>query len=265
MIPTRPVLITGAAGALGGAVAAHLAALGWPLRLTDLAPLPGEVPAGCTFARADLEDGVTMLRLAEGCGTVLHFGSLAWEGTFEQVLGPNIRGAFHVYEAARRARARVVFASSNHPIGFHGVDEALDADCALMPDTFYGLAKAYTELLGSMYWHKHGVENVNIRIGSCYPEPQNARHLATWLSYPDLCRLCERATLAEATGHIVVWGASDNARSYWRGDDRAVIGWTPQDSADGWAGRVGHVVDTDPVALAYQGGFFAAMGYTRPA
>jgi len=261
--PTRPVMITGASGALGGAVTAYLAGLGWPLRLTDIAPFPGEAPAGCTFEKADLEDGVSILRIAEGCGTILHFGSYAFEASFETILGPNIRGMFHIYEAARREKARVVFASSNHPIGFHEVAEKLDADCSLMPDTFYGLAKAYSELMGSMYWNKHGVENVNIRIGSCYPEPTQARHLATWLSYPDLCRFCERATLAEETGHLIVWGASANSRTYWSADGRETIGWAPQDSADGWADRVGNQVDPSPVAQRYQGGFFTAMGYSR--
>ncbi len=261
--PTRPVMITGASGALGGAVTEYLSGLGWPLRLTDIAPFPGEVPAGCTFTRADLEDGVMILRIAEGCGTILHFGGVSFERPFEEILGPNIRGIFHVYEAARRERARVVFASSNHPIGFHEVAEPLDADCSLLPDTFYGLSKAYSELMGATYWHKHGVENVNLRIGSCYPEPTQARHLATWLSYGDLNRFCERATLADATGHLIVWGASANSRTYWRQDGRHAIGWAPQDSADGYADTLADKIDPNPVAQRYQGGFFAAMDYSR--
>ncbi|MCU0984574.1 MAG: hypothetical protein MUC89_06480 [Acetobacteraceae bacterium] len=47
---------------------------------------------------------------------------------------------------------------------------------------------AYGELMGRLYWDKHGVENVNLRIGSSFPEPIDARMLATWLSYADLCR-----------------------------------------------------------------------------
>jgi len=66
----------------------------------------------------------------------------------------------------------------------------LDDDCQFMPDGYYGLSKAYGELMGRMYWFKHGVENVNVRIGSCFPEPVDARMLSTWLSYDDLTRLC---------------------------------------------------------------------------
>ena len=259
----RPVLLTGASGALGRQIAAYLGGLGWPLVLTDIAPFPDALPSSARFVPADLEDGVAILRLAEGCGTILHFGGVSTEHPFETVIGPNIRGIFHVYEAARRERARVVFASSNHAIGFHEVSEPLDADCALMPDTYYGLSKAYAELMGRMYWFKHGVENVNLRIGSCFPEPTSARHLATWLSYADISRLCERATLAERTGHCVIWGASANSRTYWRSDARGRIGWLPEDSADGCADRVGTIVPEDPVERRYQGGSYPAMEFSR--
>ena len=261
--PARPVLLTGASGALGRQIAAYLGGLGWTLVLTDIAPFPDPLPAGSRFVAADLEDGVAILRLAEGCGTILHFGGCSVDRPFEEVIGPNIRGLYHVYEAARRERARVLFASSNHAIGFHEVDETLDADCALMPDTYYGLSKAYAELMGRMYWMKHGVENVNVRIGSCFPEPTNARHLSTWLSYGDVSRLCERAVLAEATGHCVIWGASANARTYWRADARERLQWLPQDSADGYAERVGNILAENPVERRYQGGSYPAAEYSR--
>ena len=260
---TRPVLLTGASGALGRELTRALAAEGLTLRLTDIAPFPDPIPQGANFTRADLEDGVAILRLAEGCGTILHFGGVSVERPFEEVLGPNIRGLYHIYEAARRERARVVFASSNHAIGFHERAETLDADCAFRPDGYYGLAKAYGELMGRMYWDKHGVESVFLRIGSCVPEPVNNRMLSTWLSYPDLCRLVERCVLAERVGCAVIWGASDNSRTFWRKDARATIGWAPQDSADTFAGQLAGKVSGDPVEERYQGGPFCAMEYSR--
>lgn len=264
-IPTKPVLLTGASGALGRQLTAYLSEQGWPLRLTDIVAFPGEVPKGSTFTRADLNDGVAMLRLAEGCGMILHFGGVSVERPFEEVIGPNIRGLFHVYEAARREKARVLFASSNHSIGFHERSVPLNDDCQFMPDGYYGLSKAYGELMGRMYWYKHGVENVNVRIGSCFPEPTEARMLSTWLSYADLCRLCERATLAERTGSCVIWGASDNSRTFWRSDARQDIGWLPQDSADTYAGQVEGKLSGDAVVETYQGGGYTRMDYTRAA
>jgi uronate dehydrogenase len=262
--PAKPVLITGASGALGRVLTKALGALGWRLVLTDIKPFPDAMPEGAHFTQADVQDGVTILRLAEGCQAIVHLGGVSVERPFEEVIGPNIRGLYHIYEAARREKARVIFASSNHAIGFHERAESIGADTQFMPDGFYGLSKAYGELMGRMYWFKHGVENVNIRIGSCFPEPVNARMLATWLSYPDLARLVERCVLAPKVGTAVVWGASANARmTWWRDDARARVGWAPQDSADGFAAQLADVVSGDPVEERYMGGGFCAMGYSR--
>jgi uronate dehydrogenase len=264
--PAKPVLLTGASGALGRVLVQSLGALGWRLVLTDIAPFPDAVPAGASFVRADLSDGVTMLRLTEGCGAIIHLGGVSVERPFEEVIGPNIRGLYHIYEAARREKARVIFASSNHSVGFHERTESLPAECQFLPDGYYGLSKAYGELMGRMYWFKHGVESVNVRIGSATPEPVNARMLASWLSYGDFSRLMERCVLAPAVGHAVIWGASANARmTWWRDDARAALGWTPVDSADPFAAQLAGAVSGDPVEERYMGGAYCSIDYTRGA
>ena len=131
---TDPILLTGASGALGRQIARGLGDAGYALRLTDIAPFPDPLPPDAQFTAADLVDGPAIARLAEGCRTILHFGGVSVERPFDEVLGPNITGLHHIYEAARLARARVVFASSNHTIGFHPRSAALDADCTLRPD-----------------------------------------------------------------------------------------------------------------------------------
>lgn len=266
---TRPVLLTGASGNLGRMLARELAAAGWSLAMTDIAPFPDAMPPNARFTKADLGDGMTILKLAEGCQAILHFGGIATENTFEAVLGPNIRGLYHVYEAARRERARLLFASSNHAIGFHerpnNTQQRLDAECAFRPDTFYGLSKAYGELMGRLYWDKHGVENLNVRIGSSFPEPVDARMLSTWLAYPDLARLVQKFLEAPRIGHAVVWGASDNPASYWAKDHRDRIGWQPEDSAERYRDKVGGTLSGDPVQERYQGGSYTRMDYTRDA
>jgi uronate dehydrogenase len=262
--PAKPVLVTGASGALGRVLVKALGALGWRLVLTDIAPFPDALPAGATFTRADLSDGVAILRLAEGCGVIVHLGGVSVERPFEEVIGPNIRGLYHIYEAARREKARVVFASSNHSVGFHERTESIPAETAFLPDGYYGLSKAYGELMGRMYWFKHGVESVFLRIGSAIAEPVNARMLASWLSYGDFSRLVERCVLTPRVGCVAIWGASNNARmTWWREDARAAIGWQPVDSADPFAGQLAGAVSGDPVEERYMGGAFCSMEYSR--
>ena len=286
-VPEKPVLLTGAAGNLGRVLARELAAQGWTLRLTDIHSFPEALPPRASFVRADLNDGVALLRQAEGCGAILHFGGVSVEQPFETVLGPNLRGLYHVYEAARREGARVVFASSNHAIGFHerprssggpihgsgpsgpapigpqGNEAKLDADCAFRPDGYYGLSKAYGELMGRLYWDKHGVENVNLRIGSCFPEPADERMLSTWLSFADLVRLVAAAVTAPRSGHCVIWACSDNPASFWGSDHRERIGWRPQDTAEAYRAQAGGKLSGDPVVERYQGGSYTAMEYSR--
>ena len=126
-----------------------------------------------------------------------------------------------------------------------------------------GLSKAYGELMGRLYWDKHGVENVNVRIGSSFPEPVDARMLSTWLSYADLARMMERCVLAEVVGHCVVWGASANPATFWGADNRDRIGWQPQDSADAFVEKVGSITSGNPVTERYQGGAYTASAYSR--
>lgn len=263
----KPILLTGASGNLGRMLARELAAAGHALRLTDIAPFPDTLPAGAVFERADLNDGVTVSRLAEGVSHILHFGGISIDMPFETVFGPNLRGLYHIYEAARREGARVAFASSNHSIGFHARPEAggehLDAECQFRPDSFYGLSKVYGELMGRLYWDKHGVENVNYRIGSCFPEPIDRRMLSTWLSYPDLTRLVQATLSAPRLGHSVIWACSNNPESFWGRDHRDRIGWAPLDSAEVYRGKVGNIVSGDPVIERQQGGGYCAPGYSR--
>ena len=92
--PAKPVLLTGASGNLGRHLTKALSSQGWMLRLTDIQPFPDALPKSATFTKADLNDGMTILRLAEGCGAILHFGGVSTEHPFEEVLGPNIRGLY---------------------------------------------------------------------------------------------------------------------------------------------------------------------------
>ncbi len=263
----KPILLTGASGSLGRMLAGELSSAGHTVRLTDIARFPDPVPPGASFERADLNDGVAIARLAEGVSHILHFGGISVDMPFETVLGPNLRGLYHIYEAARREGARVVFASSNHSIGFHTRPEAggdkLDADCQFRPDSFYGLSKAYGELMGRLYWDKYGVENLNYRIGSCFPEPIDRRMLSTWLSFADLARLVHATIAAAQLGHGVIWACSDNPESYWDQDHRDRIGWAPLDSAEPWRRKVGDIVSDHPAVERQQGGGYCAPGYSR--
>lgn len=258
-----PVLLTGASGTIGSLLAHRLAALGWTLRLTDVSALPYELPQGASFEQFDLEDRKAVERLARDCPLILHFGGVSTEQSFEAILGPNYRGAYHIYEAALKNGARVVFPSSVHAVGLYERTARLDADCLLRPDGYYGLSKVYGEMLARLYWDKHEIESVIIRIGSVLPDVSDERILSTWVSHDDFVRLITAARSADFVGCIVVWGASANSRSFWLWDQREVLGWAPLDSSDKQAAKVKGKVTTNSIVERYQGGKFVIEGYTR--
>ena len=259
---SRKVLLTGASGVLGRFLAVELASRYPGLVLTDILPFPDEVPEGARFVQADLADAGRIAEAAEGADTIIHFGGVAVEKSFETILPGNIVGTVNVFEAARVNRARVIFASSNHTIGFYERGKKLSVRDRPKPDGFYGVSKLFAEDVGSFYFDKFGVESVHIRIGSAIREPTEIRHLSTWFSYPDLLRMVIAAIEAEKTGHALLWGVSANTRSWWGEDDAARIGYRAEDNAEAFADKVAADPD-DPVARRFQGGSFTSQGYGR--
>jgi uronate dehydrogenase len=257
------LLLTGASGHLGRVLTVGLADRGYQLRLSDVAPLD-DVPDGVEFSQVDLADKEATLALCDGMDVVVHFGAISGESRFEDILDANIRGTWHIFEGARRNKARVIFASTNHTIGFHERSEPLTEDCHFRPDSFYGLSKAYGELLARHYWDKHGVESGLLRIGSCFEVPADQRQLRTWLSFRDLTDLISRCIDVPALECSVFWGVSDNDGKWWSDHAGELIGFVPRDSADALADQVPPLpADADPVAERYQGGAFCSDGYGR--
>lgn len=256
----KHLLLTGASGNLGRLLTRELAARGYQLRLSDIVPFPDPVPAGCEFHQADLADAQAVAKLVQGTDCVLHFGGISVEKPYAGIIEANVLGTTHIFEAVRSQRQRVVFASSNHTIGFHERSTPLNSSDVYRPDGYYGLSKAWGELLGSMMFDKHGVESVHLRIGSCLPAPTEARHLATWLSHDDLLRLVCTAVEAPETGYAIVWGASANSGTWWRQDDAARIGYFPEDNAAHF-GKLPEVGDA--IAQRFQGGSFTAIDYSK--
>ena len=258
----KKILLTGASGALGRAMAPRLAARGHALLLSDIADYPDTLPPGAEFRKLDLNDRAGVMALAPRVSGVLHFGAVSTEQAFEDILSANIRGIHHIFELARAAEARVVFASSNHTIGFHERGEMLDVDCEMRPDGFYGLSKAYGELLGKMYWYKHGVESLSLRIGTSIEKPLEPRHLSTWLSFDDLTGMLETGLTAPALGCRVIWGVSDNDRSWWKSHD-ADLGIARHENAQDFANNLTRTEPDDPISRKYQGGPFCSIHYSR--
>jgi uronate dehydrogenase len=257
------LLLTGAAGGLGRVLRPRLAACCETLRVSDIADL-GAAAAKEEARPARLEDKAAVLALLEGVDAVVHLGGISTEGPFEPILEANIRGAFHLYEAARvHCVKRIVFASSNHVTGFYRQNQTIDPTMPMRPDGYYGLSKAFGENLAQFYFDRHGVETVSLRIGSSFPEPKDRRMLATFLSYDDLERLVIASLTAPAVGHTVIYGMSDNRLTWWDNTSARHVGYRPQDSSEPFRAALEArqpVIDPTQPAALYQGGGFVTQG-----
>lgn len=246
------IAVTGSAGTIGAPLCADLARDHEIVRI-DLHDAD---------IIADVQDVDALSRAFAGCETVIHLaGVVSVEASWADVLGPNIGGTCAAFEAARRAGAkRVIFASSNHAVGMHEVENVpaiyepgfglvVRTDTAYRPDSLYGVWKAFGETLGRYYSDNHGLQVTCVRIGSITPQddPRDpsvaqssswlplteaqkyARYAATWMSQRDFARLV-RAIIARDVHYAVVYGVGDNATRFWDLEPgRAIFGFWPLD------------------------------------
>jgi nucleoside-diphosphate-sugar epimerase len=253
------ILVTGAQGTIGSMLRRSLRRPGRRLRLLDVTPLsPLEPDESAELITGSFLDPNVMTNACQGARAIVHLGGLAHVGfSWSEYLEVNIHGTYVLAEAARRAGVeRVVYASSNHAVGFAPLrdgEPVLDYEYP-RPDTYYGVSKVASEALLSMYHDRHGLEAVCLRIGSYLDRPTNLRSLWSWLSPADCTRLVEAALTVQNPGFRVVWGVSANARAVVSLEEGHAIGYQPLDNAEDYA----HDITGDPTEWKCVGGPYTA-------
>ena len=127
---------------------------------------------------ADLSDPAQVEAICEGVDGILHFGGYSVEGPWDNILQSNIIGCYNLFEAARKQGVkRIVFASSNHAVGFYPRHHRIGTDVTARPDSRYGVSKVFGEAVGALYADKHGIESHLPRIGNFGDKPLDHRRL----------------------------------------------------------------------------------------
>jgi uronate dehydrogenase len=260
------IALSGASGQLGTVLRKALIGRGYDLRSAGGSKALVPLVEGEDVMHGDLRDPAVVDQLLTGVDVLIHMAGTSVERPLPEIVDNNLRGLVEVYEGARRNKVRrILFASSNHAIGMYPVEDKLDLDCEFRPDGFYGLSKMWGEGIARMYWDKHGIESVCVRIGSCIEKPTEFRHLSTWLAQEDLLQIVERTVDAPDIGYIVVWGVSANTRSYWNNDGAARLGYRSERNAEDFADEILKKPNPlDAIGQRYQGGSFAGIDFTPP-
>lgn len=146
------IVVTGAGGGIGSALATRLAKAGY-----DVLGLDRKPPRSRSFAwhYAELTDRDAVMRLLEGAAAVAHLGEIPnmW-GPFspDEIFATNTRVASTVFQAAVfQGATRIVYASSAQMYGCWGDHRVpplhlpLDEDHPAQPQSAYGLSKVANE------------------------------------------------------------------------------------------------------------------------
>jgi uronate dehydrogenase len=251
----KTILITGAGGGVGTYLRRELAGR-YSLRLSDYRRLkPG---AGETFVQGDIAKISDMLRATKGVDAIVHLGGYSVEGPWEDILSANIIGCYNVFEAARRNGVkRILFATSNHAVGFYRRDQVIDHRVYIKPDGRYGVSKVFGEALGSLYADKYGMQVFLMRIGNVNDAPIDKRRLSIWISPRDIAQLVTIGIEHPDIRFEIVYGVSNNRRSWYDNSNAVRLGYRPQDDSEAHAADVlAREKPGDPRAEMYQGGTF---------
>jgi uronate dehydrogenase len=258
------ILLTGAAGGIGTWLRKLLPPFYPDLVLSDRVA-PTDLNSSETFVAADLADPDAIAELCKSVDGILHFGGYSVEGPWQDILQANIIGCHNLFEGARKAGVtRVVFASSNHVVGFYPRARKIGANVTARPDSRYGVSKVFGEAMGALYADKHGLRVTCLRIGNVAERPVDLRRLAIWLAPQDLVQLCRIGLEHPAVQYEVVYGASRSSRCWWDNSRAHELGYRPIGNADDFeheALAAQAKLPPDSVGDKFQGGAFCSADY----
>ena len=253
----QTVLVTGAAGGIGTRLRQLLKGVYRELRLSDV-KRPPDLGPDETFVAADLASMAEVERAVAGVDGIVHLGGFSVEGPWDTILQANIIGCYNLFEAARRRGVeRVVFASSNHVVGFYPRQRRIGVNDPVRPDSRYGASKAFGEALAALYAYKHGLRVTCLRIGNVSDVPADRRRLSIWVAPQDLVQLIRIGLEHPDIRHEIFYGASENARGWWDNSAAFRLGYRPQYRAEEHSAEAlaaDAKLPADPIGAWYQGG-----------
>src|SRR5665213_1362313 len=232
------VLITGGGGGIGRGLRETLRGIYPIVRLSDRIPV-APARGGEEVDQTELADMASVERMVAGCDGIIHLGGIS-------------------------GVKRIVMATSNHAVGFYPRAQTIDHQVMPRPDSRYGASKAFSEALASLYSDKHGIGFLCVRIGNYGDRPIDSRRLAIWVSPRDLTQLVRIGLEHPDVRYEIVYGVSDNKRSWYENANAYRLGYKPEDDSEPQAAQVLSAEagqPKNPIAEKYQGGTFCAEEY----
>jgi nucleoside-diphosphate-sugar epimerase len=199
---TETVMVTGGRGRSGRWICDHLANEGYHVVCVDLDHPGWEVPVRerIEFKAVDVTDGAEVRDLVSEIApdAVVHWAAIPaperHAGT--RVFETNVSATYNVLDAAGRAGADIVWASSESAYGLAFAEETplpaylpMDVDHPMAPEDPYGTSKVAGEEIAKMVVRRDGVSVASIR--------------PSWIQYPGsyTCRDVAEGDIAGGAGN----------------------------------------------------------------
>ena len=231
----KKVLITGAAGLVGGILRSHWGDR-YTLLLADIHPV-GNLAAHETFVKTDIVEYEQVLAATASMDTVVHLAAYPGDGAefYDTLLKLNIIGTYNAFHAAQEAGCRrIVFTSSIDAVNGYAQEANIESDRPVYPTSVYGASKCWGEALGRVYTERReGLSCVCVRL--THPTfdqggDWESEAIMSGTSPRDCAQLFGRCVDVEEVDFAIVSGISDHryprlALNY----TRRLLGYLPQD------------------------------------
>jgi nucleoside-diphosphate-sugar epimerase len=198
------------------------------------------------FVEGDLSDQDAVHRAVKGMEVVIHLAAYPDDADFLDVLlEPNVRGLFHICDAAREFHVhRLALASTLQTVDAHETSppHRIRIEDGPAPTNHYALTKVWAEEMGKMLARVHGISVVNARIGWLPRDAEEADGLKSdkkgpdeFLSHADVQRFYERVVESPTPGpgEAVTVFVTSRPAHFERLDlepARRILGYEPQDT-----------------------------------
>jgi uronate dehydrogenase len=229
------ILLTGATGEVARGVLPFLEQ-DFELRLLALEP-PG---ADRRRIQVNLLDWQALAPALSGVDAVLHLAIASGHiGTFEDEafndarFDINVKGTYHLFEAARRARVRrVVHVSSLMVVWGYGNGVCVPGDAEPRPVGTYALTKTLSERIAQYYAETASMEVITLRIAAPLDLADPGLHhqpvRPQQVPFPDLAQAFAKALTIPLAKYEIVTIVGDSSRRLWDLEPaRRVLGYTP--------------------------------------
>jgi nucleoside-diphosphate-sugar epimerase len=223
---TVRVLVTGAGGALGREVVAHLRGEGWTVRAFDRVPVAPD--AADEVLTGELLDSGLLDTALDAMDAVVHTAAYPSPkaAPHDEVFGNNVQATYRVLDAAgRHGVGRAVSVSSLSALGIAFTERGasphsvpITEEHPFVGDDVYGLSKYLGEIVADAAARRWGTTIVSPRfpflgtgdrlrnhLARVHEDPgYDRRSLWGWLDTRDAARAIGAALTAPLTGHTVI-------------------------------------------------------------